>query len=248
MGKQERQGGSKKLRSAMLSALIVFLFVVGGLLTMSKPIRNGLIAKTINTYQVDKVDPEKLKKNLEVSAEYNFNQIEPIRAEQVILSQFSSQEMPVVGGIAIPDIGLNLPIFQGLTNENVSFGAATMKEGQSMGKGNYALASHNVTGFINDSSLLFTPLTQAKKGMALYITDGSDVYIYRTERVFVLDPKHSEVIEDHPGETEITLVTCADPGATKRIVVQGSFEKKIPYDGKNKEVKAAFSKSYNPIF
>ena len=39
-----------------------------------------------------------------------------------------SQKLPVVGGIAIPEVGINLPIFKGLGNTELTYGAGTMKE------------------------------------------------------------------------------------------------------------------------
>ncbi|KST94119.1 Sortase A LPXTG specific [Lactococcus lactis subsp. lactis] len=36
--------------------------------------------------------------------------------------------MPVIGGIAIPDLKINLPIFKGVYNTSLLYGAGMMKE------------------------------------------------------------------------------------------------------------------------
>lgn len=74
-------------------------------------------------------------------------------------------------GIAIPEISMNLPIFKGLDNVGLYYGAGTMKAEQQMGEGNYALASHHVFGITGASDMLFSPLDRAKEGMKIYITD-----------------------------------------------------------------------------
>jgi sortase A len=226
---------------------LCFFFLVGLILVFNKPIRNWLIGMNSSHYQINNVTRETIKKNKEAEATFDFDSVESISFEQVLRNQMNRQAMPVIGGIAIPEVGINLPIFRGLANENLAFGAGTMKENQVMGQGNYALASHNVTGFSSDVSLLFTPLERAKKGMVIYITDKNNVYQYRINEVSVVSPDHSEVIDDTPGKTEITLVTCADPGAVNRIIVHGLFEKKVPFNDADADMKAAFDRNYNQI-
>ena len=62
--------------------------------------------------------------------------------------------------------------------------------------------------------------------MIIYVTDKNNIYQYRINKISVVSPEHSEVIDD-TGKTEITLVTCADPEAVNRIIVHGTFEKKL---------------------
>ncbi|QPS71490.1 class A sortase [Lactococcus garvieae] len=237
----------KNWKRRVTNVLIVLLFLVGLILVFNKPIRNWLIGMNSSHYQINNVTRETIKKNKEAEATFDFDSVESISFEQVLRNQMNRQSMPVIGGIAIPEVGINLPIFRGLANENLAFGAGTMKENQVMGQGNYALASHNVTGFSSDVSLLFTPLERAKKGMVIYITDKNNVYQYRINEVSVVSPDHSEVIDDTPGKTEITLVTCADPGAVNRIIVHGLFEKKVPFNDADADMKAAFDRNYNQI-
>lgn len=244
---ERRKIKNKMWKNKVINIFIILLFIVGLVLVFNKPIRNFFISKNFNHYQVNKVSREAIKDNEKAKASFDFDGVKPISPESIASSQLNAQYMPVIGGIAIPEVGINLPLFKGLANENVAYGAGTMKENQIMGQGNYALASHNVTGFNSNTDLLFTPLEHAKKGMVIYVTDKENIYQYRIDNVSVVLPEHSEVIEDHVGKIEITLVTCADPGAVNRIIVHGIFEKKISYSEKTDDMDKAFSKSYNQL-
>lgn len=84
----------------------------------------------------------------------------------------AAQQLPVIGGIAIPELGINLPIFKGLGNTELIYGAGTMKEEQVMGgENNYSLASHHIFGITGSSQMLFSPLERAQNGMSIYLTD-----------------------------------------------------------------------------
>ena len=62
--------------------------------------------------------------------------------KQFLKAQLSNSTLPVIGGVAIPSVAINLPIFKGLSNEALLYGAGTLSPTQKMGEGNYALASH----------------------------------------------------------------------------------------------------------
>lgn len=235
----------KKLKKWISNIVILFVFLFGLALLFNQPIRNWLIGLNSNRYQIHNISREKIKSNQNVSGQFDFATVQSIDFEAVLRNQFNREPLPVIGGIAIPDVGINLPIFKGVANENLAFGAGTMKEYQVMGQGNYALASHNVRGFDSDTSLLFTPLERAKKGMHIYITDRNNIYQYIITDISIVSPEHVEVIDDHPGKTEITLVTCADPQAIHRIIVYGIFEKKVSFDKPTKAMESAFRLQYN---
>lgn len=237
----------RKKKRIFINSLVVFLFLIGMALVFNQSIRNLLISRNTNFYQINKVSSKSIKENSNVKAKFDFDSIKPVSLNRVVWSNINKQPMPVIGEVAVPGVGINLPIFKGLTNDNVSYGAGTMKENQTMGRGNYALASHNVSGFNNNTDLLFTPLEHAKKGTEIYITDKENIYQYRVDNVEVVSPEHTEVIEDHIGKTEITLVTCADSKAKSRIIVHGLLEKQLKYSKITMRVEDAFSKAYNQI-
>lgn len=240
----------KKSKGAMTifrRLLTVILLFVGLVLIFNKPIRNSLIANNTNKYQITKVSKEKLKENKEIETTFDFEQVESLNTENILKAQMAAQNLPVIGGIAIPDLKVNLPIFKGMGNIELSYGAGTMKPDQEMGKGNYALASHHVFGLTGSSQMLFSPLERAKEGMKIYLTDKETVYTYVIDNVFNVSPEHTEVIYDNPDKIQVTLVTCDDLQATGRIIVHATYEGEAPFSTSPKAILDAFSMSYNQM-
>lgn len=223
------------------------LLVVGLLLLFNKPIRNSIMANQTNEYKVSKVSHKTIKKNSKRDVSFDFSNVSAVSLSTIIEAQANKEKLPVIGGIAIPDVEINLPIFKGLGNAELSFGAGTMKKDQKMGERNYALASHHVFGMTGSSNMLFSPLDKAKKGMLIYLTDKEKVYQYRISEIYIVDPTAVEVVEDKQGVNEITLVTCTDAEATQRIIVKGAYEKSYNYTKASKSVMKAFEQDYNQM-
>ncbi|GAB2022185.1 sortase [Pseudolactococcus yaeyamensis] len=236
----------KKLRRWLVNIFLILLLMLSLLLIFNKGFRNMLMAWNANKYQVTKIDKKTLKKNDQKGiGDFDFSKVNPISFEDVMKNQLNAQQLPVIGGIAIPDLGINLPIFRGIGNVELMYGAGTMKEDAVMGQGNYALASHHVTGVAGAPQLLFTPLERAKKEMVIYITDKEKIYEYKIRDVQVMTPDHVEVIDAHPGKKELTLVTCDDIEAVNRIIIFADYVKEFPFDTAKSDIRQAFELKYN---
>lgn len=227
--------------------LLVLLILAGLVLLFNKPIRNTIIAWNTNKYQVTNISKETINKNKKKNASYDFDSVSSLDLSTILSEQMDSQDLAVIGGIAIPDLNINLPIFKGVGNTELSYGAGTMKENQEMGQGNYALASHHIFGLTRSSDMLFSPLENAKEGMTIYLTDKTKVYIYKITSVGTVDSTDVQVIDDVVGETLVTLVTCTNAEATQRIIVKGAYQKSVSYDKASTTIKKAFKQSYNQI-
>ncbi|WMB30180.1 class A sortase [Streptococcus didelphis] len=234
--------------SRLRPLLVVILFLIGLGLLFNKPIRNTVIAWNSNKYQVTKISKETIEKNKEAKGTFDFASVQSVSTDSVINAQMASQQLPVIGGIAIPDIGINLPIFKGLGNVELMYGAGTMKENQVMGgDNNYALASHHIFGLAGSSKMLFSPLEKAQKGMPIYLTDKEKIFRYDVTSVESVLPERVDVINDTPGQKEITLVTCTDLEATERIIVKGVLKEEIDFKTAPKSILKAFEYSYNQV-
>ncbi|MGT2716119.1 class A sortase [Streptococcus respiraculi] len=248
--KESRKNGKRvsKLKSSLgRTILTVALLFIAFLLIFNTSIRNMVIAWNSNRYQVSQFTEEDLLKNKNAKSTFDFEQVNSISTEAVLKAQWEAQELPVIGGIAIPDLNVNLPIFKGVSNVSLMYGAGTMKETQEMGQGNYALASHHILGIVGASEALFAPLEKAKEGMKIYLTDKQNVYTYVVTEVKTVSPESIEIINDTEGQTEITLVTCADMDATMRTIVKGKLETSIPYKKVSKDILKHFEKKYNQV-
>ncbi|MGC4387541.1 class A sortase, partial [Streptococcus suis] len=109
MAKQKTKKG-KKFFSILRTVLFIVLLLVGLVLVFNKPIRNYLIGMNTNKYQITKVSKKTIEKNKKAKTTYDFDSVQSISAESILKAQMDAQQLPVIGGIAIPDVGLNLPI------------------------------------------------------------------------------------------------------------------------------------------
>lgn len=226
--------------------IMLLMIVIGFLLVFSKPISHYIIGLRSNDYQVSKVSKATIAKNETAEVTYDFSSVQSVSMKSLLSSD--GTDLPVIGGIAIPDLSINLPIFKGVMNENLLYGAGTMKDSQVMGgENNYALASHHVFGLTGSSQMLFSPLEKAKVGMTIYLTDKSIIYTYKITEIVSVSPEQTEVLDDVAGESTLTLVTCEDKEATKRLIVKATLTDSITYQKATKTQMKAFSYSYNQI-
>lgn len=237
----------KSLRNTLINVVATLLIILSLLLIFNAPLRNMIMVWHTNQYQISKVDKKTLDKNKKVKTSFDFQKVQSLSTESVINAQWQAQKLPVIGGISIPELNMNLPIFKGVGNIALLYGAGTMKEEQVMGKGNYSLASHHIFSMAGANAMLFSPLDNAKAGMKIYITDKEKIYTYVISSVETVTPDRIDVIKDREGINEITLVTCEDAGATYRIIVKGTLETSVDYDKAPKKILDSFSKSYNQI-
>ena len=231
-------------KNILINILAGFLILLSLALIFNAQIRDIFMVWNTNKYQVSQVTKEKIEENKEAEGNFDFDSVKSISSEAVLAAQWDAQQLPVIGGIAIPEVEINLPIFKGLDNVNLFYGAGTMKANQKMGEGNYSLASHHIFTAENASQMLFSPLVNAKAGMKIYLTDKDKVYTYEIREVKHVTPDRVDEIEDRDGIKEITLVTCVDYDATERIIVKGDFKEVKAYSETSDDVLSAFNKPY----
>ncbi|WP_186731478.1 class A sortase [Rummeliibacillus suwonensis] len=216
------------IRKLWLVLGILFLFI-GFVFIFQKPIMG---------YLVDNMSEETIQKSnmkeIETSPDttFDFKKVKNISLQDVINAQTKKKDVHAIGAISVPDVHLQLPIVYGISNINLTIGAGTMKRDQVMGQGNYALAGHNM----NNGKTLFSPLTKAKKGMMVYITDFKNIYEYQISTMFIVTPTQVEVIEDQQDEKLLTLVTCNYNGE-KRMIIRGKLINKQAYTDDTKYFK-----------
>ena len=231
-------------KNILINILAGFLILLSLTLIFNAQIRDIFMVWNTNKYQVSQVTKEKIEENKETEGNFDFDSVKSISSEAVLAAQWDAQQLPVIGGIAIPEVEINLPIFKGLDNVNLFYGAGTMKANQKMGEGNYSLASHHIFTAENASQMLFSPLVNAKEGMKIYLTDKDKVYTYEIREVKHVTPDRVDEIEDRDGIKEITLVTCVDYDATERIIVKGDFKEVKAYSETSDDILSAFNKPY----
>ena len=223
---------------------VALLLIACLLMFFNEQIRDWTIAQRSQQFALQRVSPNDILQNKKKKGNYDFSQVQPIDSKTILLEH--PNYSGVIGAIAIPDVQLNLPVFEGVGGDNLFYGAGTMKEGQIMGSGNYALAGHHIFDSLygDNSSMLFSPLQSAKQGMLIYLTDKATVYSYRITSVTTVGGDEGEIIFDKGEKSLITLITCTDAEATARIAVQGELVKTEAWERVPK-LQKIFNQPYN---
>ncbi len=221
----------KKTKKLVEVMIVIILLVCSLVLIFHNSIRDWMVAQNQKRYQIGAVSVQKIDRNKEASGNFDTTGVKTVNFLDVAKAQMENKNYPIIGAISYPALKISLPIFNGDGDTTMLYGCGTMKEGQQMGQGNYALASHHVSNVIGHSGdgLLFSPLVNAEKDQAIYLTDKTNVYEYKTDKVFQVTPEEGQVILDKEDKKEITLITCATDD-TYRIVVQGHLVERRPFD------------------
>jgi sortase A len=221
---------------------LALLMIVGAIFIFQYPLTLLLVSQNHKKYDLSKVSTAQIAANKK-KGDFTTANVKTVNFIDVANAQMENQQYPVIGAVAYPDLGIELPIFNGDGYTTMIYGAGTMKPNQVMGEGNYAIASHHVSNVIGNwaDHLLFSALEDAKQGQKIYLTDKSKVYIYEVTEVLVVVPTESNVIDDVPGKKEVTLVTCYSD-SNYRLIVHGDLKGITNFNQSDAQL---FSGNYN---
>ncbi len=225
-----------RIKNWLVNLVLLLLLLIGLALVFNNQIRSFFMAQRTAQYELTNVSQATIEKNEKKEASFDFDAVQPISTQAVLEAQLSNKALPVIGGVAIPSVSINLPIFKGVSNEALLYGAGTFSPSQQMGEGNYALASHRT----DRQDLLFTSLDQVETGAVVYLTDLKTIYTYRVYRKARIQPTQVEVLDDVPNKKILTLITCGELTGETRIVVQGELEATTAIADATKDMLAAF--------
>lgn len=225
-----------RVKNGLINLLLLLMLLIGLALVFNNQIKNFLLKTLGEDYAVSQVTATDVQENLAYEASFDFDAVEPLSLDSILRRQLDSKHLPVIGGIAIPSVEINLPIFKGLGNAELSFGAGTFDPNQKMGEGNYSLASHRV----DDTDMLFTPLDVVELGAVIYLTDLENIYAYTITHKERIDPSRVEVVDEVPGEKLVTLITCGERDAVTRWWVKGELTDIVSVDDATEEMLHAF--------
>ena len=216
----------KKLKEILYLTFLSALIMTGLALIMSPWIKNTIVQESAATFTITTFTAEELSANNMQTAGVSFDEQIEVLDFQTVLTGFNQvNRQDVIGAIAIYDVDMLVPIFNGTTSENLIVGATTMIEGQVMGLGNYALAGHHM----QDAALLFGPLLDVVPGMQVQITDKNNVYTYEVTETFMVTDTDWWILDETDVPT-LTLMTCDVPGATPyRWIVRAELVSQVAY-------------------
>ncbi|GAB7232273.1 class A sortase [Facklamia hominis] len=235
--RQSRRYRHKRKKRFSFTTFIGVLLILFALSLLSlNPIKNYLIAKNSQAITASSLTREQILANQQKDVTFDINEVRAIDPIEVITSGVNPKNLPVIGGIAIPDLKINLPINKGTTNAGMYYGAGTLRPDQVMGQSNYILSSHHSV----KPNLLFAPLMHAKEGQLIYLTDLDKIYVYQTYNVMTVHKTTTEVLNP-TSEPIVTLITCDSPDLTaNRVIVQGKLIKTVDIKDADEAMVKAF--------
>ncbi|MBW3493353.1 class C sortase [Bacillus cereus] len=139
----------------------------------------------------------------------------------------------VMGYVEIPKIDVNLPIYQGTTEDVLTRGVGQLNESSLPVGGEN---THTVlTGHRGlPSALMFTHLDKVEKDDIFYIHSLDKVLAYQVDQIKVVLPNETGDLLVVQREDYATLITCTPYGVnTHRLLVRGH---RVPYDAGAKEM------------
>lgn len=213
--------------------VLLILFAIG--LFAMDPLKNYMIQRAQTQNAIGNLSLEQVQRNREAEVSYDWDNIRTLDAYTVISQNVSPDDLPTIGGVAIPAVNMNLPINKGTDEASMYLGAGTLFPDQEMGVSNYSIASHHSI----HEDLLFAPLMKVKYGDIVYLTDLEYIYVYEIDNIQTVPPTAVEVLDPTPTPI-LTMITC-DYGLVDRVVVQASLTDKVPIDEATSEMVSAFN-------
>lgn len=215
----------------MKKILATILILAGLVLTLTPFLTEQIIKHYNKRIPIKEITIEEMKSNNETEVDFDFSSVKDVEIKSIIKGAMNFNRDLVVGILLIPDLDVNLPIFKGLSDANLMSGAATMKADQSMGKGNYTLAGHNM----KNKDLLFGSLMDIDIGSTVIISDGATIYEYKIYDNVVVPDTSMEMLLDEKAEERgkpiISLMTCYHSSKTgKRFFALGELIDEYPVE------------------
>ena len=144
----------------------------------------------------------------------------------------------IMGRVSIPKISVDLPIYHGTGDKQLSLGSGHLY-GTSLpvgGKGSHTV----ITAHTNSADgMFFTRLDEIGKGDMFYIDVLGHTLAYRVKRIELVDPtgKTSDyaMLAARKDVDEATLLTSSGSGNTKRLLVTGV---RVPYSPSSEQKSA----------
>ena len=218
------------------------LMILSGIGVASYPVISNIVAQrhastAIQNYDetVQSMDTEKLDAAKEAARRYNeqlgsaLDRDAAGEAEDTGTSYVDLIDVgESLGYITIPKIDVNLPIYEG-TSDDVLLKGVGHLEGSSYPLGGES--THSVlTGHRGlAEAVLFTDLDKLQEGDKFYLHIMAEVLAYQVDQVKVVLPEETDDLTIVQGQDYCTLVTCTPYAInTHRMLVRGT---RVPYNG-----------------
>ena len=225
-------GKSQMKKIRVIFCVIIF---ITGLGTASYPFISNMVAQrhasqVVKDYEtnVEEMDEEKIDAMKEAAKKYNeqLSNVVSVDDENENNEQGESYADLLnigesLGYITIPKIDVNLPIYNGTSQDVLSKGVGHMEQSSYPLGG---VSTHCVlTGHRGlPSAVLFTDLDKLEIGDEFYLHVLDEILAYKVDQIKVVEPNESGDLEIIDGKDYCTLVTCTPYAINShRLLVRG---------------------------
>lgn len=225
-------GKSQMKRIRVIFCVIIF---ITGLGIASYPFISNMVAQrhasqVVKDYEtnVEEMDEEKIDAMKEAAKKYNeqLSNVVSVDDENENNEQGESYADLLnigesLGYITIPKINVNLPIYNGTSQDVLSKGVGHMEQSS------YPLGGESthcvLTGHRGlPSAVLFTDLDKLEIGDEFYLHVLDEILAYKVDQIKVVEPNESGDLEIIDGKDYCTLVTCTPYAINShRLLVRG---------------------------
>ena len=215
----------KKIR--VIFCVIIFMTGLG---IASYPFISNMVAQrhasqVVKDYEtnVEEMDEEKIDAMKEAAKKYNeqLSNVVSVDDEQGESYADLLNIGESLGYITIPKIDVNLPIYNGTSQDVLSKGVGHMEQSS------YPLGGESthcvLTGHRGlPSAVLFTDLDKLEIGDEFYLHVLDEILAYKVDQIKVVEPNESGDLEIIDGKDYCTLVTCTPYAINShRLLVRG---------------------------
>lgn len=234
-----------------IKLIFALLMILSGLGIAAYPLISNMVSQkhasvAIQDFDsvVEEMDQEKLDAAKEAAKKYNEQLSSAIvrdengEAEETGISYVDMLGLgESLGYITIPKIDVELPIYEGTSDDVLSQGVGHMEQSS------YPLGGESthcvLTGHRGlPSAVLFTDLDQLVIGDCFYLHILDEILAYEVDQIKVVEPNESGDLDIIKGEDYCTLVTCTPYAInTHRLLVRG---KRTEYTGEEENSKVQY--------
>lgn len=224
--KEESKKSNKKLIKKILP-IIIFVFGLGIFLypTISILLSQHNQTCVINNYieSINTFSDEELKEKSELTQKYN-EELSSVTFNDSGISYVDFIELgEVIGYVEIPKIEVNLPIYQGISDDILRVGVGHIVKS--------SLPSENDTSHVVltghrglPTSTLFTDLNKIEINDVFSIISLNKKYTYKVDQIKVVLPEETDDLRIIDGKKYATLITCTPYMInTHRLLVRGEL-------------------------
>ena len=159
-------------------------------------------------------------------------------------SQLRIPNTEVMASVAIPDIGVFLPVYHGTNAEVLDIGVGHLR-GTSLPVGgpntHAALTAHSGI----ESNRLFTDLNQVEIGGVIEVNTAGRRLVYEVDQITIITADSLTEFDYQPGEDLLTLVTCTPIGINSHRLLVRSH--RVSLGQMPQQGSAARSEAYSPF-